>query len=304
MRFLLILIMLAGLSPAARAEGGSLSYLGHGRLVVNDLFGDRYDRWRTGSVAASYVFGLGWNGTLPTRPGTLLEFRVQGEVIAPARLDLAWQGDRPYVQALSFGLHTHFALAGWDVAAGGDAVITGPQVGLIDFQHFLHRITQFDHMASAQVRAAQIGNGVHGSAVIETGRDFTLGDGARFRPFVELRGGVEEMARIGFDLAIGPAGQGDLMVRDPVSGFRYRVLQGADDGVTLVIGGDLAKVTHSLYLPASRNRLSDLRARFRTGFHWQNDRWRGFYGMTWLGPEFKGQLESQLIGALRVQYDF
>ena len=303
MRFVLTLICLL-LAVPALAEGGRLSFLGHGRLTVNDLFGDRYDRWRTGSVAASYVFGSGWDGALPARPGQLIEFRVLGEIIAPARLDLNWSGDRPYSQALSFGLHTHFRRGGWEFATGADAVITGPQVGLIGFQHWLHRLTRFDHVASAQVRAAQIGNGIHASGVAEAGRQITLADGARLRPFVELRGGVETLARVGVDLAIGPAGQGELLVRDPVTGFRYRAITGAAKGTTFVLGADVAKVTQSLYLPASRNTLSAFRSRFRTGFHWQGDKWGGFYGMTLLGPEFQGQLESQLIGAVRFSYKF
>lgn len=289
---------------SAYADGGRFSYLGHGRLSVNDVYGDRYDRWRTGSVAASAVFGPDWTGRLPSRPGALLELRFLGEIIAPARLDLNWPGDRPYSQALSFGLHTHFGVRGFDIAAGADAVITGPQVKLIDFQHFLHRVTRFDHVATSQVRAAQIPNGVHGSAVIEAGRSFDLMDGARFRPFIELRGGVEDLVRVGFDFAVGPAGLGELLVRDPVTGFRYRVVKGADDGITFVIGGDLAKVTNSIYLPATRNQLADLRGRFRTGVHWQKDRWRAFYGMTWLGPEFKRQTSGQLIGAVSVSYRF
>ena len=281
-----------------------LPFLGHERLVVNDVFGDRYDRWRTGSVASSYIFGSEWTGALPTRPGALVEFRVLGEVIAPARLDLNWTGDRPYSQALSFGLHSHFARGGWDIAAGADAVITGPQVHLIDFQHWLHRVTRFDHTASALVRASQIPNGVHGSAVIEAGRSYTLADGARLRPFVELRGGVEDMVRVGFDFALGPAGEGELMVRDPVTGFRYRAVRRAPDGITFVAGADVAHVGQSLYLPAARNQISDARTRVRLGMHWQKDRWRGFYGLTWLGPEFKGQYEGQLIGGLRISYQY
>ncbi|EAQ04323.1 hypothetical protein OB2597_09274 [Pseudooceanicola batsensis HTCC2597] len=304
MRRIVAILVFLLTAASAQAQEGRFRYLGHGRLVVNDVFADRLDRWRTGSVAASHVFGRGWSGTLPDRPGALLEFRVLGEVIAPARLDLAWNGDRPYSQALSFGLHSHFRRGGWEMAAGADVVVTGPQTGLMDFQHFLHRVSRFDHTVSAQVRAAQIPNGVHGAAVFEAGRSYTLTDGARLRPFLELRAGVEDMVRIGFDFALGPAGRGDLMVRDPVTGHRYRALNGSANGSTFVFGADVAKVAESLYLPASRNTLTDARVRVRTGVHWQTDRWRGFYGMAWLGPEFERQFESQVIGAVRLQYRF
>jgi len=302
MRLVLALITLLISTLPALSQGWSL--LGHGRLTANDLIGDRYDRWRTGSVASSFVFGPEWTGALPSRPGQILEFRFLGEIIAPRRLDLPNAGDRPYSQALSFGLHTHFARAGWDFAVGADAVITGPQVRLLELQRALHDAARFNHIVSPQVKAAQIPNGVHASAVLETGRDFVLGGDTRLRPFLELRSGVEDLVRVGFDLAVGPVGRGELLVRDPVSGFRYRSVVGAEDGYTFVLGADIAKVGQSLYLPANRNQLSEARTRARAGLHAQFGRWSTFYGVTYLGPEFKGQRGGQMIGALRISYKF
>ncbi len=302
MRILLSLLLILAASVAS-ADDRSWSRIGHGRLSVNDLFGDRIDRWRTGSVAASYVFGPAWTGRLPDVPGQVLEFRILGEVIAPARLDLPWMMDRPYSQALSLGLHTHFDRGGWQVAMGADAVITGPQTGLSDFQMFLHRATGFDHMIHPAVAAAQTPNGVHGSGVVEVGRDLSLG-GATLRPFAELRAGVEDMARVGLDLTIGPFGQGELLVRDPVTGHRYRAVTRPTPGVAFVAGADVAKVWESLHLPSATNTLTDARYRLRAGVHVQRDTWAGFYGLTWLGKEFVGQRESQLIGALRIQIRF
>lgn len=291
------------LLTAAMAQAEGRSYIGHGRLSVNDLFGDRYDRWRTGSVAASYVFGPEWTGRLPAMPGQILEFRVLGEIIAPIRLDLPGAMDRPYTQALSLGLHTHFDRGGWQMALGADAVITGPQTGLSEFQDFLHRIARFDHRLHPAVAAAQTPNGVHGSGVFEIGRDIAFGPGT-LRPFAELRAGVEDMARVGFDLSVGPAWQGGLMVRDPVTGHRYSTIRTPETGFTFVAGADVAKVWNSLYLPAATNTLSDARVRARAGLHWQRDRWSGFYGLTWLGPEFAGQREGQLVGALSIRVRF
>lgn len=301
MRRLALALLLIVTAASVQAQGWSK--IGHGRLTVNDLFADRIDRWRTGSVAASYVFGPDWTGRLPQRPGEILEFRILGEVIAPIRLDLPGAQDRPYSQALSLGLHTHFQRGGWDMAVGADAVITGPQIGLSDFQMFLHRVTKFDHRLHPAIAANQTPNGVHGSGVFEIGRDLSLGS-ARLRPFAELRVGVEDMARIGFDLAIGPAGQGELLVRDPVTGHRYRSVTRPEAGFTFVAGADVAKVWESLHLPAATNTLTDARFRVRAGLHWQRESWAGFYGLTWLGPEFVGQREGQFIGALRIQYKF
>ncbi|WP_375174579.1 DUF2219 domain-containing protein [Pseudooceanicola sp.] len=301
MRRLFLALLLTLTAASVQAEGWSR--IGHGRLTVNDLFGDRIDRWRTGSVAASYVFGPEWTGRLPAMPGQILEFRILGEVIAPVRLDLPWAMDRPYSQALSLGLHTHFDRGGWQMALGADAVITGPQTGLSDFQMFLHRITRFDHMLHPAVAAAQTPNGVHGSGVFEIGRELGLG-AAVLRPYAELRVGVEDLARIGFDLSFGPVGRGELLVRDPVTGHRYRTITRRDQGMSLVVGADVAKVWESLHLPAATNTLTEARYRLRGGIHWQGKKWAGFYGLTWLGPEFVGQSEGQLVGALRLQVRF
>ena len=305
MRFFLA-AMLIVISVTARADErvpSGWSLLGRGRLTVNDLFGDRYDRWRTGSIAASYVFGPEWTGALPSQPGQVLEFRLMGEIISPVRLDLPWAMDRPYAQSLSLGLHSHFDHHGYEVAAGADAVVTGPQLGLSDFQMFLHRTARFDHRIHPAVEAGQIPNGVHGSGVVEIGREVVLG-ATRLRPFAELRAGVEDLARIGFDLTVGPAGQGELLVRDSVSGHRYRTITNPVKGATFVAGADIAKVWSSLYLPSATTTLTDARARVRAGLHWQGDAWAGFYGLTWLGPEFTGQNEGQLVGALRLQMRF
>ncbi|WP_407494833.1 lipid A-modifier LpxR family protein [Pseudooceanicola sp. MF1-13] len=304
MRFVLALILLLNASLPADAQGLGLSFLGHGRLNANDVIGDRRDRWRTGSLAASFVFGPEWTGRLPAMPGQIVEVRFLGEIIAPRRLKLPNAGDRPYAQSLSFGLHTHFGHKAWDFAVGADAVITGPQVRLLELQRFLHKMARFNHVASPQVIAGQIPNGLHGAVVAEAGRSFDLGGAARLRPFAEVRSGVENLVRVGFDLSVGPAGQGELLVRDPVTGYRYRSVRMAGDGFTFVLGGDVAKVGKSLYLPASRNQLSDLRSRGRAGVHWQKDRWRAFYGLTYLGPEFKGQRGGQVIGALNISHKF
>jgi hypothetical protein len=106
------------------------------------------------------------------------------------------------------------------------------------------------------------------------------------------------------DLSFGPAGRGELLVRDPVTGHRYRTVTRKDRGYTFVAGADVAKVWESLYLPAATNTLTEARYRVRAGVHWQREAWAGFYGLTLLGPEFVGQRESQLVGALRFQFRF
>lgn len=305
MRRLLLACLLIFAAPlVARAEPGQgWSYLGHGRLTVNDLIGDRRDRWRTGSVTASHVFGPDWTGQLPTRPGEILEFRLQGEIIAPRYLRGPRAVDRPYTQAISLGLHTHFERGGWEMAVGADAVFTGPQTGLSDLQMALHRVVRFNHRLGNAVLAGQTPNGLHASGVVEVGRSIPAGR-ASLRPFVELRAGVEDIARIGLDFRLGAVGQDELLIRDPVSGHRYRAVTMPQNGYAFVLGADLAHVRDSLYLPAPRYQPTRTRGRVRAGLHWQRDAWAGFYGISYLGPEFVGQPNGQYVGAIRLQVRF
>ena len=53
------------------------------------------------------------------------------------------------------------------------------------------------------------------------------------RPFVEARAGIETYARVGFDLTIGSLLERELLVRDPVSGHRYRVIRENETGFAL-----------------------------------------------------------------------
>ncbi|CUH64472.1 hypothetical protein TG4357_01300 [Thalassovita gelatinovora] len=288
----------------SQAFAGDRTRLGYGRLVTNDFIGDTQDRWHSGSVASSRIYGYSWDGDLPEKFGELLEFRINGEIIGPDNLVSPAAGDRPYAGSLSFGLHTHYQRQETEIAMGMDMVLTGPMTGLDDFQGALHDALGVE-TASTATLAGQIGNGVHPTFVMELGRDYALGQVATLRPFLETRVGVETMLRAGADITIGQIGRAEVLVRDPVSGQRYRTMQKSDPGYTFVIGGDIAKVTESTYLPASRGyTLTDSRQRLRAGVHWQGENSSGFYGLTWLGEEFEGQGEGQFIGSVRLNLNF
>jgi len=295
------IIVMAGTSTHAQER----ERLGYGRLVTNDIFGDMQDRWRTGSIASSRVWGRGWNGAPPERFGDILELRFGGEIIAPNDAITPAPGDRPYAGALSVGLHTHFRTGALDMAVGADMVVTGPQTGLDGFQDALHSLLGVSG-TSAGVRAAQIPDGLHPTLVVEAGHVVSLSERARLRPFVEGRAGVENILRAGADLTIGQMGRGELLVRDPVTGQRYRAIRQVDAGYSFVVGGDIAKVSDSVYLPASRGyRLTDRRERVRAGVHWQGESGQSaYYGLTWLGREFKAQSGGQLVGSLRLKLAF
>jgi hypothetical protein len=44
------------------ADAGPREKLGYGRLVTNDYFGDGSDRWRTGSISSSRIWGTAGGG--------------------------------------------------------------------------------------------------------------------------------------------------------------------------------------------------------------------------------------------------
>ncbi|MCZ4354536.1 DUF2219 family protein [Roseovarius aestuarii] len=305
MRLIAVFCFILAALPLATVAS-ERSKLGYGRLITNDLIGDRRDRWRTGSVASSWIWGPDWQGRAPDRFGQLIELRFNAEIIAPENLTAPAPGDRPFVGAVSIGAHTHYDLRGVEIAVGGDLTIVGPQTGLDDLQAGLHDIFHGQDQASA-VRNTQIGNDVYPTGVVELGRTLNIGERVALRPFVEARAGVETLARVGADLSFGEIGQGALLIRDPVTGQRYRAIQNAVPGFSLTFGGDVAYVDQSQYLPSDRGYVvEDARSRLRGGVHWQGRTGhRAFYGLTWLGREFEGQRKSgQIVGSVRLHVEF
>jgi hypothetical protein len=286
-------------------QAGERQYLGHGRLITNDVLGDRYDRWRTGSVALSYLWGPAWQGQRPGRLGQMLELRFNAEILGPENLAVPAPGDRPYAQMLSLGLHSHFMAGQAEVALGADVTVTGSQLDLDTVQEALHDVLGGLDPSPA-TKAGQIGNDVHATAVMEMGRTYRLGAGTGLRPFVEARLGTESMLRAGADVMFGGLGQDGLMLRDPASGTLYKAIDDSTQGLKFVLGGDVAYVADSIFLPSSRGyRLSDTRNRLRAGVHWEGAKGsKLFYGVTWLDKEFKAQREPQIVGSVRLDLKF
>lgn len=298
--------LLAGLAGATAAGAGERGWLGFGQLATNDVFANGMDRWRTASHTASLAWGPDWQGHLPERFGDMIELRLGFEIISPEFLNSP-PGliDRPFAGALSLGVHSHFRRGALEFSTGAELVVTGPQTGLDDLQASVHDLIGIPG-PSAAVRSAQIGNGVHPRLVIEAGRAYALGGNAELRPFVEARWGVENTIRAGADLTLGRlGGAGEFLVRDHVTGQRYRVIEQAGGGTALVLGADIARVGKSLYLPEPAFRPARDRKRLRAGLHWQGQRGQsGFYGLTWLGEEFAGQPEGQLLGSVAIRFEF
>lgn len=306
MRHLLLSLGLSvlGLAQIVIPNSAQAEQLGYGRLIVNDFLGDGHDRWRSGSIVGSHVFGPKWKDQLPEDMGEIVELRILGQIIAPSNLQSPPAGDRPYAAALSVGAHTHFQRNSLEFSLGGDLTILGPQNGLGDFQNFLHDSFGIEGPSSG-VLGSQVGNKTTLSAVAEVGKSLSLGSNASLRPFLEARAGDETLVRAGFDLTIGNIGQGDLLVRDPITGLRYRTIQQREEGMAFFIGADIAYVDSSIYLPTSSGiSLENTRHRIRAGLEMQRKKYSIYYGASWLSPEFSGQPEGQVLGAIRIKFDF
>lgn len=297
------LLIAGAICAALPAQAEDRVTLGWGRMFSNDALGDQKDRWRTGGYQVSRVRGYSWDGALPTTPGELLEFRASAQIAAPVDLVSPPPTDRRYAATLSFGLHTQFDWRGNDVSIGGDLVFIGPQTGISNFQKWIHNMVGLEEPT---VIDQQIGNGIYPTLDAEMGRKIALGDRAELRPFVQAQAGVESLVRIGGDLVIGSLGRDDMMVRESVTGQRYRTVEGTrDQSVSFILGGDVARVFDSALLPENGvATLSEDRSRLRAGVHWQGEKASLFYGVTYLSKEFDQQPEGQLVGGLNLNVKF
>jgi hypothetical protein len=135
----------------------------------------------------------------------------------------------------------------------------------------------------------------------------SLSASARCVPFLEVRAGVETLARVGVDLTIGTLGEGGLRLRDQVSGQRVAALNGGEalGGWSFLLGADTAYVASSVYLPDNRGprprRDAPPPAR---GVNFGLGDSNFFYGVTYLSEEFEGQPEGQVVGTLSIDLRF
>lgn len=301
MRALMIATICAVCSVVSPVVAQDRTAIGNGRLFTNDYFGDGDDRWRTGSYVYSHVRSRNpYEGTA-LGFGDIIEYRFRGEIIAP-RAGIGDAGDRPYVGALSFGAHTHFGIGNMDASVGADVTAVGTQTGIDDFQNKFH-----DSLSLPKpTQANQLGNDFFFSATAELSQTLTLGNNITLRPFAEAQTGTEDIMRVGGDLMFGTVGQSDLMLRDVVTGQLYRGTNGPGNGFSYVVGADIAAVGGSVYLPEADGYVaSDTRTRARAGVHYQMaDDVSFFYGMTYLSKEYEGQPEGQVVGSLKLNFNF
>jgi hypothetical protein len=295
-------LALAALTLATPAFSEGRETIDAGRLFNNDYLGDGSDRWRTGSYVYSHIMARE-DYTGGEAFGDLIEYRLRAEIISPRRGTPAL-GDRPYVGALSFGAHTHFDYSGTKISLGADVMALGPQTGLSDFQLSIHDAFDISHPPHV---TSQLGNRVLLNGLAAASRTYHITDRATFRPFAEAQIGAEDMVRVGGDIIFGEVAQSDLLLRDVVTGQLYRGTETKGvSGMSYVVGADLASVFASSYLPSDAGyTVSETRVRARAGVYWQmGDDVSFFYGATYLGEEFEGQSEGQVLGSLKVNFNF
>lgn len=297
-------LLALGLGGPQSAIAQDNQTLGFGRLFTNDFFADGEDRWRSGGYSFSVIRGQGWDGARPEAFGGLLEYRMRSEVISPSR-GARGVDDRPYVGAVSLGAHSHFSYGGADVSLGVDILAIGPQTGVSAFQEEFHAAFSMPNPRGVD---RQLGNALHLTGTAEFAWPVRVSGLVTLRPFAEAQAGAEDMLRVGADVFIGGVGHSDLLLRDGVSGQLIRGIEtpGQGGGYSFVAGADWAQVWSSVYLPEALGFApEDSRWRARLGVHWQiNDDMSFFYGATYLSEEFIGQAEGQVVGGLKLNFNF
>lgn len=292
---------LAGaLTLAAPAYSGDLTFRGFSFNTANDSIGEGKDRWQSSVLQGNLYFGP--KGAAPETAGLFefYEIRLRSQIMTPENLEAPQPGDRPFAGVLSVGLLTHGFVDDYGVTLGSEIAVVGPQTGTFRFQRWLH--DQFG-FARPNTSGNEIEDGVHGGVFAEVGR--TFGDELQVRPFVEIRAGIETLARAGIDFTWGDLGRDDILVREQVTGQRVPGLLGPDTtGFSFMAGFDVAHVERSIYLPANRGLELEPRGRIRLGVNRMSENWSLFYGLTYLTPEFEAQPEGQFLGAAQIRYRF
>jgi len=304
-----VAILSAALFPAMPATAQApqeRSVLGVSLSLTNDDYvpGEVQDRWRSGALSGRVVHGTAWPRVGEVGLGEVLEFGLRAEILTPEDIDNPAPEDRPYAGILAFGVHSHARRAGTEVRLGAELVLTGPQTGLSDLQESLH--DAFDLPDPSAAAEDQIGDAAYLAVSGEAARPFPLGAAVTLRPFAAARIGDETYVRIGADLVGGSLASGGLLVRDYGTGQLTEGTRGAATGFGWSLGADLASVADSVYLPGDDGRpgAEDTRGRVRGGAMWASQRWSVFAGAAWLGEEFEGQDEGQVVGTLSVTYGF
>ena len=209
-------------------------------MITNDLLGDGRDRWRTGSVSSSRIWGADWKGELPKELSELVEIRIFGEIIAPSDLSGNNGIDRPFVSHLALGMHSHFQHNGLEYSTGIEESFLGKQTGLSDFQTAFHEVVG-EHIPSESVLSRQIGNQAQFGPIVEIAETIPDGDRLSIRPFFEGYATAEILAWVDADVHFGRGFSGSIFIRDHVTGQRYCVIPRKVNQMGFSVGCDVGQ---------------------------------------------------------------
>lgn len=175
-------------------------------------------------------------------------------------------------------------------------------MGLLDFQRDFHAMFGKGNFGAVP----QIGDAIYPTVLGELAKPISLTEFLSIRPFVEAQVGVETFLRTGVDFEFGRACQGQFKIRDVTTGQRYAGFICQDSTfATANLGIDVAHVFDSHYFPSSFDvTVAETRPRVRLGIHRGGRNASIFYGLTWLGEEFREQPESQVVASININLRF
>ena len=292
----------------------------------NDRYGDGKDRWKTGGITQAYVFPehIFSRGNWFKGRASALELNVRALVITPD--DTSFKGvngdDRPYAQYAAAGIYlrsitrpkalTPVVAMQAEDRIGVEAGWQGDPLPLFDVQNSLHSV------AGTNGNAGNLSNTIDGELMVNlearrtwrfhidgTGRDL------EFAPFVQTSLGMRENSlRAGGDFFIGSALAGRTWGADLATGA---VMAGASmprQGFnwTVFFGGDVGYIASDAFLdggfaadgPSVQRR--DIVGRARAGLLLEYDNLGVGFSLNWLGKEFRGQSNGQMVGAIQLKY--
>ncbi len=309
LKSIFLLVFGCALVPISTVNAEEKPHAGEKRIQMssvftNDLLGDGKDRWRTFSLDMSATFGSGDLKELPTQAWERFQVRLRTEVIAPENLSAPAAGDRQLAGIIGLGAYTHFQVSDYEVFYGGELVFVGENTGVSRALDDIHNSQGFN-IPSAAVLANQIPNAIYPTLHAGISRSIRH-ESSLIRPFAEAQAGAETFLRVGADAIFGGAMINDFLLRDSVSGQLVSHAKASDSkGFGFLIGADAAYVVDSNYLANTGvSKFKEFRPRARAGVVLQANRFEAFYGATWLGKEFEGQRDDQIVGSLSLRLSF
>jgi len=292
----------------------------------NDRFGDGKDRWKTGGITQSYIFPehIFSTGNWLEGRASALELNVRALLITPDDTSFAGvdSGDRPYAQYAGAGIYlrsitrpralTPVVAMQAEDRIGVEVGWQGDPLPLFNVQSSLHS------MAGTNGDAGNLSNIIGGELLVNlearrTWRFHIDGPGRdlEFAPFVQTSLGMRENSlRAGGDFFIGSVLDGRTWGSDLSTGA---VLAGASVprrgyNWTVFFGGDLGYIASDAFLdggfaadgPSVQRR--DIVGRARVGLLLEYDNLGLGFSLNWLGQEFRGQSDGQVVGAIQLKY--